>query len=165
MNWAHAHLLLNHVPVLGTVFALAVLIYGTVIRNRTVQRLGLGAFVLVALASLPAFFTGEPAEAVVERAAGVTEGAVDAHEDSAAVSLIAVEVLGALALIGLALSRKERPLPGLMVATTLVTAFAAGGLMARTANLGGHIRHAEIRAGPAAAPGPAERDEGDHDGR
>jgi hypothetical protein len=55
---------------------------------------------LVALLALPAYFTGEPAEEAVERAVGVTEQVIDAHEAAALVSLVGVELLGVIASAG-----------------------------------------------------------------
>lgn len=61
MNWAHVHLLLNHVPVLGTIFGLALLGYALMRRNDGLTRVALGVFVVVALLALPG---------VLERRAG-----------------------------------------------------------------------------------------------
>jgi hypothetical protein len=40
-----------------------------------------GGFVLTALLALPVYFTGEPAEKVVERLPGVTEPLIEEHEN------------------------------------------------------------------------------------
>jgi beta-lactamase regulating signal transducer with metallopeptidase domain len=73
MNWAHIHLLLNHVPVLGTIFGLALLGYAVLKRSEALKRAALGVFVAVALLALPVYFTGEPAEEAVQSAAGVSK--------------------------------------------------------------------------------------------
>ncbi|HEU5261192.1 MAG TPA: hypothetical protein VFU41_07185 [Gemmatimonadales bacterium] len=161
MNWAHIHLLLNHVPVLGTIFGLALLAYAVFKRNDDLKRLALGMFVVVGLLALPVYFTGEPAEETVEHVVGDSKSFVKAHEAAALVSLIGVELLGLIALVGLYLSRGGRPLSAKITRATLVVSLVAAGLMARTANLGGQIRHAEIRA---EAPFPAA-EQGHDDGR
>ncbi len=163
MNWAYIHLLLNHLPVLGTVFGLALLAYAIVRRNDGLKKVALGVFVAVALLALPVYFTGEPAEKVVENAAGVTEGMVEAHQESALISLIGVELLGIIALVGLFVSRGGRLLSTNLTTAAVVVSLAAAGLMARTANLGGQISHREIRAGatlPAGEHGENETGEG-----
>jgi len=149
MNWAHLHLLSNHVPVLGTVFGLGLLAWAILRRNDAVQRVALGTFVVIALLALPAYFTGEPAEGVVEHAAGVAESSIEAHEATALVALIGVEVVGLLALIALHRARAGRSLSVLVRQAVLVLATVTAGLLAWTANLGGRIRHAEIRPGAA----------------
>jgi uncharacterized membrane protein len=145
MNWAHLHLMLNHLPVLGTVFGLALLAWALLRRNETMQRAALGTFVLAALAAIPVYLTGEPSEEMVEHLAGTAEQAIEAHEAAAVVALIAVEALGAMALAALLLFRK-RVMPRPMVGAALVFALVTAGWMAQTANLGGRIRHAELRA-------------------
>jgi len=145
MNWPHVHLMLNHLPVLGTVFGLALLGWGLIRRNEMLQRIALVTFVLTALSAIPVFLTGEPAEDMVERLAGTAAQAIEAHEEAAVVALIAIEALGAFALVALLLFRR-RVIPRPLVAAALVFALATSGWMAQTANLGGRIRHAELRA-------------------
>lgn len=153
MNWAHLHLLLNHVPVLGTVFGLGLLTYAIMRRSDHLKRAALNVFIAVALIALPVYFTGEPAEEVVEDTAGVSKGTIDAHEESALVSLLGVEALGVIALAGLVIARRGRPVSPRVAGIALTAAIATAIAMAWTANLGGRIRHPEIGAGapPAAA--------------
>jgi hypothetical protein len=153
VNAAHVHLLINHIPVLGALFALLLFLAGLVMRSRDVTKVALLAMVLVALSAIPTYLTGPPAERIVEDLPGVTEAAIAQHEESAGVSLAAVEVLGLLALVGLAVSRGGRAVPTWIVVVVLILAVATSGLMARTANLGAKIRHTEIRTSlPEALP-------------
>lgn len=162
MNWAHIHLLSNHIPVLGTAFGVALFGYAVLRRDEGLKRIGLGVFVIVALLALPVFFTGEPAEGVVENAPGIAEPLIEAHESAALIALIGAELLGAVALAGLFATRRGRgPLPAALTRATVLVSLIAAGLMARTANLGGKIHHTEIRAGAVpAVEGEAEHDEG-----
>lgn len=159
MNWAYAHLLLNHFPVLGTLFGLTLLGYAMIRRNDTLKRAALGTFVVVALLALPAYFTGEPAEEVVERAAGISKSLIEAHEDAALLSLIGVELLGLVSLVALVITSRGRPVTPRATSTVLVLSLVTAALMARTANLGGQIHHQEIVTGAAAGAGsfPDER--------
>ena len=143
MNWAHVHLMLNHLPVLGTIFGLALLAWAVIRRNETLQRAALATFVLAALAAIPVFLTGEPSEKLVEDLAGTAEAAIEAHEAAAVIALIAIEALGAMAMAALVLFRK-RALPRPLAGAALVFALATAGWMAQTANLGGRIRHDEL---------------------
>lgn len=162
MNWAHVHLMLNHLPVLGTIFGLLLLGWAALRRSEMLQRAALATFVLTGLAAIPVFLTGEPAEKVVEHLAGTAEQAIEAHEEAALVALIAVEALGALALTTLVLFRK-RGVPRPLVGAALVCALATAGWMAQTANLGGRIRHAELRS--TATPPQGDHDDDEHRGR
>ena len=73
MNWAHIHLLSNHIPVLGALFGLLLLAWGTLRRNEAIQRAALATFVVAALFAIPVFLTGEPSEKAVEHLAGTGE--------------------------------------------------------------------------------------------
>ncbi|MCI0564610.1 MAG: hypothetical protein MN733_39585, partial [Nitrososphaera sp.] len=66
MNLAHVHLLLNHFPVIGTVFGFLFLAYAMAKKSEELKKVSLGIFVLIALIALPVYFTGEPAEEVVK---------------------------------------------------------------------------------------------------
>lgn len=150
MNAAHLHLLLNHAPVFGIFFALALLGLGRLRRSEELSRLGLLALVVSAGAALAAMLTGEPAEEAVEHLAGVTDRAIHAHEEAAELAAMATYAGGAVALAALFFFRRTGVGPRLTT-LALVVSLAAFGLMARTANLGGQIRHPEIAGGAAAA--------------
>jgi len=150
MNGAHAHLLLNHIPVVGAFFALALLGVAAWQRTTASLRLALGALLFVALSAIPTYLTGEPAEEIVEELPAVSRKQVHEHEEAAELALIAVEVAGAVALAGLLWTRGGRR-PKWLLPAALVLGAVALVLLARAANLGGHIRHPEIRS-VAAAP-------------
>lgn len=64
---AHLHLLLNHIPILGTLlFAPLVLLWGLWRRWREVTQVGVALTVLLALAAVPVYLTGESAEEQLE---------------------------------------------------------------------------------------------------
>jgi uncharacterized membrane protein len=162
MNLPHLHLMLNHVPVLGTLFGLVLLAWGIMRRNDALQRAALVTFTVVALIAIPVYLTGEPAEEAVEHLAGTVDSAIDPHEDAALISFIAMELLGALALGALLLSR-TRFKPALVVRGAFVIAVLTGGLMVWTANLGGRIRHGEAGAGAAQSGERGQQgDDGEH---
>jgi len=155
MNATHLHLILNHIPVLGTAFGLGLLLFGLWRSSDELKKTALGIFVIVALAAVPVYLTGEPAEDGVESLPGVSKPIIEQHEEAAAVSFTGVVVLGVAALTGLICFRRGRLLPAWSSVSLLVASLIVSGLMAWTANLGGQIRHSEIRAGnsPAAATG------------
>ncbi len=145
MDAVHVHLMMNHVPLLGTVFGLLLLLYGMLRRKNEVIKASLGAFVIAALAAGAVFLTGEAAEEAIEGLAGVSEALIEPHEEAAAVALWIVGTLGVGALA--ALFTLKRKLRALAVGVVLVLALAASGGMGWTAYLGGQISHPEIRVG------------------
>lgn len=162
MSDVHLHLLLNHVPILGTLFALLLGTYGAVRRQPPVVRAAFLALVVCGAASLAAKETGEGAEDAVEEIAGVSERAIHAHEEAAEKATIASIVLALLALGVLVWRRREEALGTGPTVAVLAGAAVVFGLMAWTGNLGGQIRHTEIRgdAGSRAAETPARSETG-----
>jgi len=160
MNPTHWHLLLNHAPVLGTIFGLGLLLLGFAQKNDAVKQAALGVFVVVALLTVPVYLTGEPAEAGVKGLPGVSEQLIEQHEQAATVAFVGVLALGVTALLGLILFRRAKSVPAWLSYAVLAAALIVSGLMAWTANVGGQIRHSEIRvrAAPLGGAGHSEKD-------
>jgi uncharacterized membrane protein len=141
MTWAHLHLALNHVPVIGILLVIVLLAAAVLRGSRDLLRASYGLIILVAVIGLAVYLTGEPAEKLVEHLPGYPEGIVERHEEAALLATIGMSILGVLAALGLA--PRARPwYPKAMLLLGLLVA----ALMGWTANLGGQIRHPEIRA-------------------
>jgi uncharacterized membrane protein len=154
MNAAHWHLTLNHIPVIGSFFALGLLAWALGRRSEELKRVSLGATVLVALLTIPAYMTGEPAfEAAMEVLEATPEDEdpiVKAHQNAASFAFGGAALTGVVALAGLLRGRfAKKPLASAMTISVFVLLLATAVLMARTANLGGQIRHSEIRSNAA----------------
>ncbi len=163
MNWAHAHLIINHVPVMGSVFALLLLIWGMVKKSEDVRQAALWGMVLTGLAAGGAYLTGSYAGDLVQTLPGVSAVRISTHEDAALLALIAAIVAGVLAATGLVLGWMLGDVPRWCILGCLVLGLVTGALMARAANLGGEIRLPEARPGfewPA-APSPVKPAPGD----
>lgn len=150
MDGTHLHLILNHVPALGVVFAGLLLGIALWYRSPQFQRLALVTMVGCALVALPVYLTGEDAEEAVERVAGVSGAAIERHEDAAGASIVAIEILGGLALVGALLFRKVTAVPKVFAAGLLALTLTTTGLFAWTGYLGGLIRHTELGSAAAA---------------
>ncbi len=145
MNWPHVHLMINHIPVIGVPGAILLLVYSLVRRSEEVKMVSFGLFVLIALMTLAVYFTGGAAAKAVENLPGVTEASIGRHEEMADVALVLIEVLGVVALAGLFLQRRLGHIPKLAVTLLLVLSLISAAVAGLTANLGGEIRHPEIR--------------------
>ncbi len=108
MDWIQVHLLLNHVPVIGTWIGTGVLVWGLVARKEETRRLALGLLAIVALAAAPAFFSGSEAEERAEALPGVSSAEVSEHESAADFALAGCMVLGVVAIAALLVSRGGR---------------------------------------------------------
>ncbi|MGA7393380.1 MAG: hypothetical protein WCA06_13520 [Terrimicrobiaceae bacterium] len=158
MDPAHLHLMLNHIPVLGTAFGMALIAWALFRKSEELKRVSLGVFVIIALLAVPAYLTGEPAEEVVEHLPGVSEPSIEEHEEAATFAFAGVLVLGAAALGGLIFHWRRKPVPKFVPIIALVLSVIVFAMMVRTANLGGLIRHSELRPDFQAPPGESEKD-------
>lgn len=153
MNPAHLHLITTHLPVMGTFFGLGLLLFALLRRNRQLKSLALLVFVVTALLTLPVYLSGAPASDLLRRLMpGMTMDAGDQHAEMAILALVGSLALGVVSLAGLILFRKGRTPPAAFLVFVLLLAVLSGGLLSWTANLGGRIRHLEIRPQTSAMP-------------
>ena len=153
MNWAHVHLLINHIPVMGLIGGVLLLGYAIARKSAEATMLSFVLFALIAVATIGVFVAGEEAEDVVKNLPGVTEAYIGRHEEAAEPTLIVIEALGVLAIAGLVLLRRKGAIPRWLVLAVLGTSLVASVAVGFTAYLGGQIRHTEIRSSaPSSAP-------------
>jgi len=154
MNWAHLHLVFNHVPVIGVPFSVALLAVAKWRKSHELERVSAASFVVWAALTILAYCTGCPAKRVISGSlTAASKGFLGRHEDAALISALAVWGLGAISLFALFQSRGSKVIGHWYAPTSLIVGLVAAGPMAWAANLGGKISHTEIRAseGPAAA--------------
>ena len=140
---AYVHLLLNHFPIVGTIACILLIIAAFFTRSSHLANAGLIGLVLLALITIPVFLTGEPAEEKVEHLPGVVHDTIEEHEDAGKFALIGMLITGAFALVALFMARR-RPASRVWLGITLVVSLWALSVVARTAYLGGKIRHTEM---------------------
>jgi hypothetical protein len=139
------------------IFAPLVLGWGLLRRSRDVTQAGLLLTIVLALATIPIYVTGEPAEEALENQAWFSKALVETHEERAEAALVAILATGAVAVFALWRGRRKQPLGTAVPGTVLIGLLVSAGFFAAAALVGGQIRHSEIRAGPAAAvSAPAE---------
>lgn len=154
MNAAHVHLMLNHVPLLGIVFALLLLAWGRWRSSDEVLRAALALMTLAGAVGILVFFSGENAEEIVEELAGVSHDDIEAHEEAAELAMYAGIALGLLSAIGLWLYRKA-PVNRSYVWVVLTAGLVVFGFFGYAALQGGKIQHEEVdRATSAVRPAP-----------
>ena len=147
MNQAHLHLIVNHVPIVGSLFAALLLAAGLFTHNYTLTKAGLLAVLAAGLLCLPAQLTGEGAAAIVQKMPRASRALVHNHEEAAELGFWALEGAASLALFGLLLLQNASPKARLVAVLALLAALLSFGLLARAGNLGGQIGHPEIREG------------------
>ncbi len=153
LNGAHWHLLVNHVPIIGSLMATLVLGYGLFRRNSAIVQLSFGLFVLVSIATAITDQTGEAAEHYLASIKALNRSRLHAHEEAADLANIGMYLTGGLSLLALVWQRARnwRWLPAVVLVSALVTF----GLMANVGRLGGLIMHRELDSEQAVAqPAP-----------
>lgn len=140
MSGAHIHLILCHIPIVGLPLAAAALAYGLFRRERAVISVALGLMVLLSLATLPVYLSGEPAEEVMEHLPGISENLIETHEEFAAFALALSFLSGFLAFCSLYWRSKP-----MLVKLTLMSAIISAVALIWSGKLGGQIRHPEVR--------------------
>jgi hypothetical protein len=138
-NAIHLHLIFNHAPVFGELFAVALLLAAGVLRNTTLLRTALAVVILTALGAIPVLFTGRAAADAIGKVEGIDQEAIGPHEDAAERFLIAASVAGVAAVV--AMVRPGRAAIAVASILTLLSFCMAGW----TANRGALIHHQELR--------------------
>lgn len=147
MNEAHIHLMINHLPVIGTLVAVGVLGFALVRRKPEFIRLGLWLVFLTSLSTVPAYFSGEGAEELVEHLPGISESLIEEHEEWAEIALFVSQLTGLFALASILVARTSERFLRFGSIITLVAAAGSFSLMGLVANTGGKINHPELRDG------------------
>jgi uncharacterized membrane protein len=150
LSGAHLHLLVNHAPIFGSLFALILLIVSYFTSADAFRRTAFVILIGTAIAGVAADLSGDAAEDAIRGFPGVKREVIHEHEEMADKAYILADVLGVLAL-GALVRWRRRPIPaGATLVGIVATAFV-GGAMAYTALLGGQIRHTEVRPGTTKA--------------
>ena len=84
----HLHLLLNHVPTVGTVVGVGLLLLALVRRNDHLVHSSLEVLFAVAIMTLPVYLTGVAAEEAIQDLGGVRREAISTHESAALLAFI-----------------------------------------------------------------------------
>src|SRR5262249_25275446 len=113
MNLAHIHLLLNHWPIIGAFLGLLLLLVAFFAESDDLKQTSLAFFTLIALLAIPTYMSGDVANEVLRASTPLPKELINIHHGAALLSLIFIEITGAVALIGLwRFSRMSRPAPG-----------------------------------------------------
>src|SRR5262245_45551547 len=152
MNLAHVHLLLNHLPIIGTLITLGLFVLALAGDRDDLKQTSLILFALIALFAIPTYMSGSGARATRGELPEASQALIEAHQGAALLAFIFMELTGLVSLMALwRYSRTEKnpwvSRPARMnLLVVLALALATSGLMAVAGNTGGDIRHPEIVA-------------------
>ena len=150
LSGAHLHLLVNHAPIFGSIFALALLVASYFTSADVFRRTAFVVVILTAIAGAAADLSGKAAEDAVSGFPGIRRDVIHAHEQMGDKAYYLADILGVLAL-GALVRWRRRPVPAsATLVSVLATAFV-GGAFVYTGLLGGQVRHTEVRPGATKA--------------
>jgi len=146
MNDAHLHLLVNHFPIIGTIFGLGILISGIIFKNNSVKNVSYVIFIVTAIFAFIGMSSGEGAEEIVEDMPNIGKQIIHEHEEIAEKLAVVLYVLGVVSLFGLYANLKNHRKAKLTSYLAIVIAIVGLVLAKSVGTSGGEIRHTEIRA-------------------
>ncbi len=145
--WSHAHLILNHVPTAGFVFALAFYLTALVANNDVLKRGSLVVFVICGIAGVPTYVAGTAAMWALTQPTipEISKAAINAHRDMALWTLFGLAFTGAMSWIELWRARSRGQFSQRALHLILLFAIVTLAIMTETGHRGGLINHPEIR--------------------
>ena len=141
MNPTHLHLILNHVAIIGTLFAGVVLLIG-LLSNSVQTRFA--SFILLLISSIGGYITfktGHEAEETVEHIKGISEYVIEQHEELAEKALWFIILLFIASIVGFYAHKKNIAAEKKISWIILLICMISFSIFAYTGYLGGQIMH------------------------
>jgi hypothetical protein len=142
-----AHLVLNHVPLVGLMFGLVFFVAGLKRSSEAALCAGLRIFVAIGVVVLLVAGSGLVTANLLAEAAWLDPDALSVHRQVGLLTLVVLVALGGFSGVMLFASRNTPLLPAWAMTTVLVLAIAGVGVSIWTAYLGGGLRHTELGRG------------------
>jgi len=161
MNQTHIHLLINHLPIFGSILGGLVLAHGLWTKSNQTKIAAYNVLIISSIGAVIAYLTGEAAEETVENIQGISKAMLDQHEDASVYALAALIILGVASLIGLFLTLKKSSFARTIAVVTLFISLISFGIIARTGYLGGQIRHTELNSATPTQQQGGEQEDND----
>lgn len=145
MNQTHFHLLITHLPIVGSLLGAIVLSYGIWRKSFDTLRSAYILFIISSIGAASAYLTGEASEETVENIEGISKDLIEQHENIASIALAGFGILGIVSIIAFVLSVKKQSLARGAAIVTLIISIICFAIVGWTGYLGGQIRHTEIQ--------------------
>jgi uncharacterized membrane protein len=146
-TWSHIHMILNHFPTVGFVFAIVFYLIALALNNEGMKRAGLVVFVICAILGVPTYVTGAASMWALTDPPipQISKALINEHRDMALWTLFGLAFTGGTAWFELwkyrHIGRFSNGWLYLVLAFAIITLL----IMAETGHRGGQINHAEIR--------------------
>ena len=150
MNDAHIHLLINHIPIIGLIIGVLILLFGIIFKSSLTKKIALAVVLCCVFLAIPSFSTGEEAEEVIEHMSSMTKEThhlIHEHEEKAELFMPFAWILIVLSLVTLFFEWKKKKFASYLSILTLVVGLIAIYIVREVGTTGGEITHPEIRKG------------------
>lgn len=138
-------MIVNHFPIIGTIFGIGILLVGILQKNKTVKNTAYCLFIVAALFAAISMATGDGAEEMVRNMPNIGREIIHNHEEIAEKLVLILYLLGITSMIGLYTNFKNHSKASLVAFLALTIASVSVLLAIETGISGGEIRHTEIR--------------------
>ena len=157
----YIHVVLNHLPIYGTILGALALAVSLILRSRAAQITALILTFIAGVSAYPVLVSGQRAYKTIR---GVSDDAgadwLDEHMDRAEKTIGAFYFMAGLAAAGLLIPIKWPKSAFPLAVLTLVIAVLCSGIAVYIAQPGGRVRHPEFRPSEIPTP-PSESDRND----
>lgn len=154
----YIHVVLNHLPIYGTILGALALTISLILRSRAAQITALIITLVAGVSAYPVLVSGQRAYKTIRNAADDAGAeALDEHMDRAEKTIGAFYFLALLSLTGLLIPIKWPKAATPLTTTALAAALICFGLSVYIAQPGGQVRHPEFRPSETPTPSPETR--------
>ncbi|MEJ6589093.1 MAG: hypothetical protein QNL43_04755 [Crocinitomicaceae bacterium] len=143
MTEAQIHLMTNHFPIILPMIGGVILILSFLLKSAVSRRIGYFIVVLGGLFTIPAFFSGEGAEEIVEHL-GKSHDLIHEHEEKAEIFAYLSYLISLVSLVALWMNWKKKSYEKLLFPLVIIGSLGLAVLAFQTGKSGGEISHPEI---------------------
>lgn len=146
----HLHIVLNHFPLIGSIFVLGLLIASAYMKNDGMRRVSLILFVVLGLLAIPTYITGAAAGWAYQGRPDMSTQILDAHRDAALLAFVFLGLTGTASWLVLWRERRFGRTSSAGLYTVLALGCVALLTVVETGSLGGTVLRPELREGAMA---------------
>ena len=148
----HLHIVLNHFPLIGSVFVLGLLIASAYMKNDDMRRVSLILFVVLGLLAIPTYITGAAAGWAYQGRPEMSVQILDAHRDAALMAFVFIGLTGLVSWLVLWRERRYGRASTAGFYAVLALGIVALLTIVEAGSLGGTVLRPELREGAMAEP-------------
>jgi len=154
----HLHILLNHLPSLGSVIALGLYLLSFYQKSEKLQQASIMTFLALALLAIPTYLSGAASRWAIQNRADldIMPGLIFAHQNAAVIAFLFIGLAGSFSWFALWQYRRWGRIPQWNQMAILVFGILTVIQMIRTGSIGGRISHPEVRSGLELVSAPGE---------